>query len=158
LTCTDFLSHPDCRPSIGDVGMESWLHNAASRLWRVVSGDAATRPFMSAPIEIGTASIGSDVEAAYPLTPLQHSMFIQSLDMQRFGVDIKQIVIGLRENVNVPALRQAWRHAVERHPMLRTVFLWNDVEDPRQHVQRRIAIPWTEVNWRGLSVTERKRR
>jgi len=145
---------------IGDVKLASgfWLRTTASKLWRVASGNAATRPFISTPLEIGAASTGPDVEAAYPLTPLQHSMLIQSLDMQRFGVDIEQIVIGLREDVNVPALREAWRHAVERHPILRTVFLWNDVEGPRQHVQRRIAIPWTEVNWRGLSVTERKRR
>jgi amino acid adenylation domain-containing protein len=126
-------------------------------MWRTLSGDAVERPFVSAPLELGTSADGESVVESYALTPLQQSMLIQAVEVQRDGADIEQIVMDLPEELHVPAFRDAWWRAAERHAILRTVFSGVD-GTPRQHVRRRIAIPWVEADWRGLSARERKRR
>lgn len=52
-------------------------------------------------------------------------------------------------------LAWAWRQLVERHDMLRAVFL----PDARQQVQREVTLPALHVaNWRGLDAAEQTRR
>jgi len=138
-----------------------------SRAWRLATGNTVDRPFVesllcAASVAGGDAAggrgAGDNVEDAYPLSPLQHSMLMHSLEVMRFGVDIEQILCELREDVHVPSLRLAWQRAVERHPILRTVFRWEGEGGPRQIVLRRVTIPWAEADWGGLSARERRQR
>src|SRR6266542_2713132 len=128
-----------------------------STTYRWLRGDARDRPFVDAPLVVGEPT-DQDVQDSYALSGLQHGMLIHSLQAQRFGVDIEQIVIEMREDLQVPAFREAWRRAVERHDILRTVFDWEGSSGPRQLVRRHVRIPWAEADWRGLSAGERRAR
>jgi amino acid adenylation domain-containing protein len=134
------------------------VSQVASQAWRFLRGDAVKRPFVEAPLQIGDADATGNLEDTYPLSPLQNSMLIQSLQVQRFGIDIEQIIFEMHEDLNVPVFRRAWQRAIERHPILRTVFQWEGAEGPRQEVHRHVTIPWTEADWRGLSARERDTR
>ncbi len=58
----------------------SWLRKSLSQAWRVVSGDAAERPFVSAPLRVGATSDGVNIEDVYPLTPLHVPDALDILD------------------------------------------------------------------------------
>ena len=138
-----------------------------SRVWRFAPGSAAERPFVESALcavsiasRDATGHTGSDdnVEDIYPLSSLQHAMLMQSLEGTRFGINLEQILVELRENLDLTAFRNAWQRAVERHPILRTVFQWEGEGGPRQIVLRRVTIPWAEADWRGLPARDRRRR
>ena len=68
----------------------------------------------------------------YPLSPLQEGMLFHSLYAGQSGVDIAQLICDWREEINEPAFSQAWPQVAERHPILRTSFIWEGLESPRQ--------------------------
>ena len=43
---------------------------------------------------------------------------------------------------------------VERHPALRTLFLWERREQPLQVVRRTVELPWDERDWRAIPAEE----
>jgi amino acid adenylation domain-containing protein len=101
---------------------------------------------------------GRMIEASYPLSPLQQGMLFDSLYAPGSGVDVEQMVIGLRERLDVPALTRAWLRVVERHPTLRTAFRWEGTDAPRQDVHARVELPVEPRDWRELSAAEREDR
>jgi len=87
---------------------------------------------------------------AYPLTPMQHAMLLRSQRDPRGGFYVQQFVCTLRERLDVPALRGAWRRLVARHPALRTSFHLDAAPEPLQRVHARVELPWSEHDWRPL--------
>jgi amino acid adenylation domain-containing protein len=98
------------------------------------------------------------IEDAYPLSPLQQAMLFHTLLSQRTGVYIEQLVCDLREPVDEFALRQAWQIVIDQHPILRTKFRWEDLDEPRQEVQAQVEVPWEDHDWRGTTDAEQDRR
>src|SRR5436190_10805893 len=99
-----------------------------------------------------------ELDATYPLTPLQHGMLFHSLASPSSGVDIEQMLWDLPEPVDPIALRRAWEQVVARHDVLRTSFRWIGVPEPQQDVAREIALPWTQLDWRQVDAAEQQRR
>ena len=52
----------------------------------------------------------------------------------------------------------AWQRIVERHGVLRTSFVWQQLQRPQQIVWQRVELPWQEHDWRGLPPEEQQRR
>src|SRR5579862_9392566 len=75
------------------------------------------------------------VEASYRLAPVQHGMLFHWLrDGAHTGVDVEQMIVTLREEVDADALRCAWVRVTGRHPVLRTRFRWSGLDEPVQEV------------------------
>jgi amino acid adenylation domain-containing protein/non-ribosomal peptide synthase protein (TIGR01720 family)/FkbM family methyltransferase len=98
------------------------------------------------------------IEDVYPLTPLQEGIFFHSRLAPGTGVYVGQLTCTLPADLDFRRLRQAWERLVERHGVLRTAFLWEGLEEPRQAVRRSCALPWEELDWRGLPEDEQQRR
>src|ERR1700730_11814726 len=91
-----------------------------------------------------------NVEDLYPLTPVQQGLLFHSLYEPGAGVYCSQVSFLLEGDVKPAALRGAWQQALEHHPILRTSFLWEGLEQPLQVVHERLALPWCEEDWAGL--------
>jgi surfactin family lipopeptide synthetase C len=102
--------------------------------------------------------VSERIEDSYPLSPMQQGMLFHSLYAPKSGVDIEQIVCTLRENLNVLAFEQTWQRVIERHPVLRTSFRWQGLEQPLQEVHRYIKCPLEQQDWRSLSRQEQEAR
>ena len=100
---------------------------------------------------------GNSVRTTYPLSPIQAGMLFHGLQDSQPGVDIEQIVIEMQEPIAAAELRRAWSRVVQRHDILRTSFVWEDVEVPQQVVHDRVEVPFREEDWRGRSADEIER-
>ena len=99
-----------------------------------------------------------NVEAIYPLSPLQQGLLFHTLLAPRSGVYFVQVCADLNGTLNVEALEQAWIRVVERHAVLRTFFIWEDVSKPVQVVQKTVTLPIEVLDWRELGDEEKQQR
>lgn len=88
-----------------------------------------------------------NIEAIYPLAPMQQGMLYHAIAAPGTGDYINQL------NMTLPALqvdcfKRAWQLAVERHPILRTLFFWEGRPQPLQVVRKTVALKWTELDLR----------
>src|SRR5690349_23203362 len=71
---------------------------------------------------------------SYALSPLQQGMLFHRLEASAPGVDLEQCICELREEIDAARFEQAWREVVARHAILRTGFVWDNGNAPRQVV------------------------
>jgi amino acid adenylation domain-containing protein len=91
----------------------------------------------------------SNLEAVYPLSPMQQGMLFHSLHAPPdSGMYVQQIVCTLRGDLDPGILRDAWQAVLDRHAALRTFFVWDDRPEPLQVVCRQLELPWRELDWR----------
>ncbi len=100
----------------------------------------------------------NDIEDIYPLAPMQQGILFHTLYAPASGVYCEQWQCLLHGHLQVEALQQAWQHVVERHPVLRTSFHWENRPEPFQVVHRRVEVPWQHYDWRTLSTGEQEQR
>ncbi|MEK7326066.1 MAG: condensation domain-containing protein, partial [Chloroflexota bacterium] len=92
-----------------------------------------------------------NVEDIYPLSPMQAGMLFHSLYDSASRTYFEQMHCALRGKLNVAAFERAWQKVTERHPILRTAFVWEGLEEPLQVVQRQVELPLMSFDWRDLS-------
>lgn len=68
-----------------------------------------------------------------------------------------QVSSRLEGKLDVPLWKRAWQRIMERHSILRTVFMWEQPEKPLQNVLQETALPWREEDWRRLSKEQQMR-
>ncbi|HZG51705.1 MAG TPA: condensation domain-containing protein, partial [Pyrinomonadaceae bacterium] len=94
----------------------------------------------------------NNIESIYPLSPTQEGMLFHTLYAPESGVYFQQLSCGLRGAVNVPALQEAWQRVADRHPVLRTSFVWGRREKSLQVVRPHLKLSWNRQDLRGLPV------
>ncbi|ELS02825.1 amino acid adenylation enzyme/thioester reductase family protein [Xenococcus sp. PCC 7305] len=97
-----------------------------------------------------------NIESIYPLSPLQQGMLFHSLHSPKTGVYLEQVELDLQGDINVIAFESAWQKVVDRHSVLRTLFVWENRPTPLQIVLKKFDLPWRNLDWQGLSVIEQK--
>jgi len=98
------------------------------------------------------------LEDIYPVSPLQQGLIFHSLYAPEAGMYCNQFSCMLTGELNTDMFLQAWRYLVARHPILRTAFLLDEVEQPLQLVYKNVEMPVDHVDWRNLSEEEQAQR
>ncbi|MFD2169293.1 non-ribosomal peptide synthetase [Tumebacillus lipolyticus] len=98
-----------------------------------------------------------NIESLYELTPLQQGMLFHTLYAPDSGVYAVQLNMTLEGELNRAAFVRAFQQVMERHPILRTAFYWQELEKPLQVVYRTVELPLQELDWRSLSAAEQER-
>ncbi|WP_409282042.1 amino acid adenylation domain-containing protein [Pseudomonas putida] len=89
------------------------------------------------------------VDGLYSLSPMQQGMLFLSLNGRpEDQLYINQLSVPVQGLV-AERLRQAWETVVARHDVLRTGFLWQDLDEPLQYVMGQLPLPLRELDWRG---------
>ncbi|NLG50016.1 MAG: amino acid adenylation domain-containing protein, partial [Chloroflexi bacterium] len=99
-----------------------------------------------------------NIEAIYPLSPMQEGMLFHSLYAPDSGVYVEQLGCTLLGDLDVPAFERAWQRVVDRHSILRTSFLWKRLDRTLQVVQRQVRLSVAQEDWRGVSPAEQEAR
>jgi len=105
-----------------------------------------------------TGSPKKEIEAIYPLSSLQEGLLFHSLYDNSSSMYVSHLSCALGGELDVTAFKQAWRHVVERHDVLRTMFVWEGLSKPLQVVRQHVDSSWVEHDWRHYSAAEQKER
>ncbi|AFZ11267.1 amino acid adenylation domain protein [Crinalium epipsammum PCC 9333] len=97
-----------------------------------------------------------NIEDFYPLSPMQQGMLFHSIYAPNSGVYFEQLSCTLNGNLNLELFKQTWQQVIDRHPILRTAFIWEGVKEAVQVVHRQIQLPWQQFDWKDLSATEQQ--
>ncbi|WGV25123.1 non-ribosomal peptide synthetase [Halotia branconii] len=97
-----------------------------------------------------------NIESIYPLSHLQQGMLFHTLREPESGVYFEQFCLTLAGNLDINLLQEACTRVVKRHPVLRTLVIWEKQEKPLQVVCKQVDLPWQICDWRSLSATTQK--
>jgi len=97
------------------------------------------------------------IEDIYPLLPTQQGMLFFRIYAPGSYAYHQQNVRRLGDGVEVEALVEAWKDMVATHPILRTSFAWEDLDEPLQIVHEKVDIPWRLLDWRDSPSAEHGR-
>lgn len=93
------------------------------------------------------------IEDCYPLSPMQEGMLFHSLMNPGSGIYLMQQFYAWEGKLDREVFGQAWQSVIDRHPMLRTSFMWKDLSAPLQLVHRQVRaedviqdLDWSELN------------
>jgi amino acid adenylation domain-containing protein len=100
----------------------------------------------------------ASIEDLYPLSPLQQGMLFLSLLAPESDVYLRQVSYQVDIPLDVAAFEQAWQTVVDRHPALRTCFVWERQKEPHQVVLKRLKVPFEHHDLRGLAQAEQEGR
>lgn len=92
-----------------------------------------------------------NLEDIYTLAPLQKGMLFHSLYTPKSGMYFNQALCRLHGNLDSAAFERAWQRVMARHPILRTAFFWEDLDEPLQVEFRQAKLPLEQHDWSGLS-------
>ena len=95
-----------------------------------------------------------NIEAIYPLSPMQEGMLYRSVSDPDSTLYFEQSTFTYVGELDTENYRRVWQRAVDRHPALRTLVLWERKGQPLQLVRRQATLGWREEDWRELSSEE----
>jgi amino acid adenylation domain-containing protein len=104
------------------------------------------------------APLLDNVEAVYPLSPLQRGLLFHTEFAPGESPYFTQTSYGLEGSLNVDALERAWAAVVNRHTALRTAFVWQNNGEPMQRVAAHARVPFAKHDWKSLPEDEQKTR
>ena len=100
----------------------------------------------------------ANIELIYGLSPIQQGMLFHSLYEPGADVYFEQFSWSFREAIDIQLFARAWQYVVQQHPILRTSFHWEELDEPLQVVHRRVQMPIEQYDWRRLSAEEQAAR
>jgi amino acid adenylation domain-containing protein/non-ribosomal peptide synthase protein (TIGR01720 family) len=91
-----------------------------------------------------------NVEDIYPLSPLQSGLLFHTLLAAEPGVYFVQHGWTFTGAFDVAAFLRAFQDVVDRHPILRTAFVWDRRDRPMQVVREKVKLPCEHFDLRDL--------
>ena len=99
-----------------------------------------------------------NVQELYPLTPRQQEVLRRALLGEASPVRSEVVTWLVEGELDIVAYTRAWQRAVDRHPALRTFFVWEGLDEPLQVVRERVNVTLDVEDWRALAAGERQAR
>ena len=99
----------------------------------------------------------ANLKDIYELSHIQQGLLFHTIYAPQSGVYFEQFSWTLQGELNVLAFKQAWKQVVDRHPILRTGFFWQDLEKPYQVVYEDVQLPWEEQDLQEFSSQEQQK-
>ncbi len=90
------------------------------------------------------------IEDIYPLSPMQQGMLFDTVYLAGTGIYVERNAIKLTGALDTAVFERAWAKIVARHPILRTLFLWEDRDTPLQVVRKEATLTLNHLDWRTL--------
>ena len=99
-----------------------------------------------------------NLEAVYPLSPMQQGMVFHTLYTPESGVYFEQTTFTIQGEFDISAFEKAWQRVLDRHTILRTSFAWQGLERILQVVNKDVRLPLELQNWRDFPAVEQPAR
>lgn len=102
---------------------------------------------------------GENIEDIYELSPAQQGMLFHALYDPQAHAYFHQLSYICYGDLDVLAFKSAWQEVLNWHPVLRTSFFWENLDEldkPLQIVHAEVELPWEQLDWRGWSSAEQQ--
>ncbi|MCP5064702.1 MAG: amino acid adenylation domain-containing protein, partial [Ignavibacteriae bacterium] len=83
-----------------------------------------------------------NIQDIYPLTPMQEGMLFHTIYSPESEVYKEQFSCKLIGEFELESFKSAWDIIINRHDILRTAFIWEDVDEPLQIVHSEVDLPF----------------
>jgi len=93
----------------------------------------------------------NNIEDIYSLSPTQHGLLFHSVVEPDSRVYYQQLSLEIQGPLNLTAFRGAWQALMQRHAVMRSAFLWEDLDDAYQVVQQDVDAPVNLLDWQDLT-------
>lgn len=97
-----------------------------------------------------------EIQDIYELTPVQQGILFHSLYEKDLQLYLTQVTFTISGDLDPMAYQWAWQRVIERHPVLRTAFMWEDVKDPLQVVYQMAEAPFDYYDWQNYTTAEQE--
>ncbi len=91
-----------------------------------------------------------NIKDIYPLSPMQQGMLFHTLLAPETEAYTEQMSCILRGPLDQAAFQHAWQQVMDRHDILRSAFIYEDVEQPLQVVHEQLEVPFEVLSWGEL--------
>ncbi len=82
-----------------------------------------------------------NIQDIYPLSPMQEGMLFHTVYAPESNAYKEQFSCKLVGTFNLDSFKKSWDSIIARHDILRTAFVWEDVDEPLQIVHKEIDLP-----------------
>ena len=97
-----------------------------------------------------------NIKDIYPLSPMQQGMLFHTLLAPETEAYTEQMTCTLSGHLDRAAFQRAWQTVMDRHDILRSAFIHEDVEEPLQVVHEVLEIPFIFHDWAMLDRDDAK--
>jgi len=94
-----------------------------------------------------TAATIADI---YELSPMQQAMLFHAVHSPGTRSSFNQLSCRIVGSLDPARFQAAWQQLIDRHPVLRTSFYWEELDKPMQVVHAHATLPWRQDDWREL--------
>jgi amino acid adenylation domain-containing protein/non-ribosomal peptide synthase protein (TIGR01720 family) len=96
------------------------------------------------------------IEDLLPLSPMQRLFY--AMDASGSGLGFEAWRFRLQGPLDPTALRAAWEAVLDRHSILRSVYVSEGLPEPLQVVVQRVKLDWAQEDWRTVPGDEQEAR
>ncbi len=90
-----------------------------------------------------------DIESIHYLSPLQEGLLFHAVSDAAADPYFTQTGFVIDGELDLKSFEEAWHTVMERHPILRTGFVWEGVKQPMQVARRDVRVPLQILDWRA---------
>lgn len=92
--------------------------------------------------------MNKNIQAIYPLTPMQEGMLYHTIEMPGADIYFQQFACKIEGLDDPKKWQKSWQEVAQNHPIMRTLFTWENRPKPLQVVREHVNLPWTDLDWR----------
>ncbi|MCD6374756.1 MAG: AMP-binding protein, partial [Caldisericaceae bacterium] len=100
--------------------------------------------------------MSENIKDIYPLSPMQQGMLFHTLYAPETEVYTEQLACTFVGPLQISAFQKAWQAVLQRHDILRSAFVWEDLEEPLQVVYEQIDLPFEVLDWSAKKANQQK--
>ncbi len=98
-----------------------------------------------------------NIEAIYPLSPMQQGMLFHALYEPGSSVYFEQTYFNINGDLNIDNFKRALQETLNRYAVLRTSFIWKKLDKLLQIVHKQVELPFIYEDWRSKTAMDQEK-